>query len=64
MAIYRLLQNSAFGPEEIARLSEAYEGVSAHLRLTDRTPGDTAADIELFIKALGLLHRPQAVATA
>jgi Protein of unknown function (DUF2384) len=35
-----------------------------HPALDNRTPGDTAADIELFIKALGLLHRPQAVAAA
>jgi hypothetical protein len=25
MAIYRLLQNSAFGPEEIDRMTTAYE---------------------------------------
>jgi hypothetical protein len=33
-----------------------------HPSLDNRTPGDVAADIELCIKALGLLHGPLAVA--
>jgi len=33
-----------------------------HPSLDNRTPGDAAADIELCIKALGLLHGPLAVA--
>jgi hypothetical protein len=36
MAIYRLLQNSAFGPKEIAFLSEAYEQSLRALGLKDR----------------------------
>jgi hypothetical protein len=36
MAIYRLLQNSAFGPEEIARMTTAYEDALRVLGLTDR----------------------------
>jgi hypothetical protein len=36
MAIYRLLQNSPFGPEEIAVLTDAYEGILRKLNLTDR----------------------------
>jgi hypothetical protein len=33
-----------------------------HPSLDNRTPRDAAAEIELFIRALGLLHRPRAVA--
>ena len=36
MAIYRLLQNSAFGPEAIAHLAAAYEKALLALRLEDR----------------------------
>jgi hypothetical protein len=36
MAIYRLLQNSAFGPEEIDRMTIAYEEALRVLGLTDR----------------------------
>lgn len=36
MAIYRLLQNSAFGPEEIERMTTAYEDALRILGLTDR----------------------------
>ena len=36
MAIYRLLQNSAFGPEEIERMTTAYEDALRALGLTDR----------------------------
>jgi hypothetical protein len=36
MAIYRLLQNSPLGPEEIAVLTEAYEGTLRKLKLVDR----------------------------
>ena len=37
MAIYRLLQNSPLGPEEIAILTDAYERTLSHLRLVDRS---------------------------
>jgi uncharacterized protein (DUF2384 family) len=35
-----------------------------HPPLDNRTPRDAAAEIELFIRTLGLLHRPRAVAAA
>ena len=37
MAIYRLLQNCAFGPDEIERITMAYEGALRVLGLADRT---------------------------
>jgi len=36
VAIYRLLERSAFGPEEIAILAAAYEDALRILKLTDR----------------------------
>ena len=36
MAIHRLLQNSALGPEEIERMTAAYEGALRALDLNDR----------------------------
>jgi hypothetical protein len=36
MAIYRLLQKSALGPEEIAVLTDAYEHILRKLSLVDR----------------------------
>ena len=36
MAIYRLLQNSPLGPEEIAVLTDAYERTLRALQLVDR----------------------------
>jgi hypothetical protein len=43
MAIYRLLKNCAFGPEEIKVLTTAYEDTLRTLRLADRA--DPAAEI-------------------
>jgi hypothetical protein len=37
MAIYRLLQNSAFGPEQIRYITKAYEDALRALGLADRT---------------------------
>jgi hypothetical protein len=37
MAIYRLLQEAAFSPEDIGRMTAAYEAALRLLRLTDRT---------------------------
>jgi hypothetical protein len=37
VAIYRLLQNSGFGPEDIEGMTAAYEKVLVLLRLRDRT---------------------------
>lgn len=36
MAIYRILQNSPLGPEEITRLSEAYEQALCMIGVQDR----------------------------
>jgi hypothetical protein len=36
VAIYRLLQNSVFGPEEVGRLAAAYEDALTALGLSDR----------------------------
>jgi hypothetical protein len=36
VTIYRLLQSSVFGPEEIARMASAYEEALKALRLADR----------------------------
>lgn len=41
MAIYRLLQNSGFGPEDIERMTAAYEKGLIQLGLKDRTDGVT-----------------------
>ena len=37
MAIYRLTQHSAFGPDEIALMHEAYEAALVKLDLKDRS---------------------------
>src|SRR4029078_2636942 len=37
VAIYRLLQNSAFGPDEVERITMVYEGALRVLGLADRT---------------------------
>ena len=37
MPIYRLLQQSAFGPEEIDRLATAFEEALRALKLSDRS---------------------------
>jgi hypothetical protein len=37
MAIYRLVQEAAFSPEDISRMTAAYEAALRLLRLTDRT---------------------------
>jgi hypothetical protein len=37
VAIYRLLQDAAFGSDEIERITAAYESVLKLLRLSDRT---------------------------
>ena len=36
MAIYRLIANGSFGPDEIAAMTAAYEHALIDLRLTDR----------------------------
>ena len=48
MAIYRLIANGAFGPDEIKAMTEAYERALADLRLNDRDDPIT----ELIVKAI------------
>jgi hypothetical protein len=51
MAIYRLLQNSPLGPEEIRRMTDAYEHALHLLRVTRRSDPITE-DIALKIVAI------------
>jgi hypothetical protein len=37
VAIYRILQNSAFEPEDVKRMTDSYEAVLRELNLVDRT---------------------------
>jgi len=55
MAIYRLLENTAFGPEEIERLVTAYEQTLRALRLKDRSDPITQLVAEKII-AIGRLR--------
>jgi hypothetical protein len=52
MAMYRLLQHSAFGPEDLNRLGAAYERTLEALGLTDRNDPMT----ELVAKKLLAIH--------
>jgi integrase len=52
VAIYRLLQNSAFGPEDIERLSAAYEEALRLLQLSDRTDAATQIIARRIIHAI------------
>jgi hypothetical protein len=51
VAIYRLLQNSAFGPEDIERLSTACEEALRLLQLSDRTDAATQIIARRIIQA-------------
>jgi hypothetical protein len=53
MAIYRLLQNSPLGPDELSRLGTAYERTLEALGLSDRNDPFT----ELVAKKLLALHQ-------
>jgi hypothetical protein len=61
MAIDRLLQNSAFGPEDIERLSAAYEEALHLLQLSDRTDPITQIVAQRIIEAAktGVRERSQ-----
>jgi hypothetical protein len=48
MAIRRFIEEGAFGPDEIAAITDAYEAALAVLRLTDRDDPIT----ELIAKAI------------
>ena len=50
MAIYRLLQRSAFGPEDTTRLAEAYERALVQLELKDRDDPLTESIAKLIIE--------------
>jgi hypothetical protein len=50
MAIYRLLQNSAFGPEDTKRMGEAFELALAQLELKDRDDPLTESIAKLIIE--------------
>jgi len=54
MAIYKLLQNTAFEPEDIERLVSAYEQTLRALRLKDRSDPITQLVAEKII-AIGRL---------
>jgi hypothetical protein len=53
MAIYRLLQNTSFGPEELSKLGAAYERTLEALGLTDRNDPMT----ELVARKLLAIHQ-------
>ena len=55
MTIHRLLRNTTFGPEEIARLVTAYEGALKALGLRDRSDPITQLVAEKII-AVGRLR--------
>jgi hypothetical protein len=50
VAIYRLLQKSAFSPEDIKRMANAYERAFAQLGLQDRNDPLTEAVAKLIIE--------------
>ena len=50
MAIYRLLQKAAFGPEDTKRMGEAYELALAELGLKDRNDPLTETVAKLIIE--------------
>ena len=50
MAIYRLLQNSEFGPEEIDRMTAAYEDALRVLRLANRSDAITDLVAEKIVE--------------
>jgi hypothetical protein len=66
LAIYRLLENSSHGPEEIKRMTDAFEEALRILRLSDRL-GPVSELVAARIVAIAkpayairwlLLHRP------
>jgi hypothetical protein len=56
MTIYRLLQHSAFGPDDVARLGEAYEAALMQLNLATKRNDpltETVAKVILEIAQTG-----------
>jgi hypothetical protein len=52
VAIYRLLREASFGPEEIERMTAAYEAALKLLRLSDRTDPITELVAQKIIEAV------------
>jgi hypothetical protein len=50
MAIYRLLQKSAFEPDDIKRMTDAYEQALAELGLEDRNDPLTETVAKLIVE--------------
>jgi hypothetical protein len=50
MAIYRLFQKTAFEPEDVKRMSEAYERALIQLGLTDRNDPLTETVAKLIVE--------------
>ena len=50
VAIYRLLQKSAFGPDDIKRMSDAYERALVALELKDRDDPLTETIAKLIVE--------------
>jgi hypothetical protein len=57
VAIYRLLQGAAFGPEEIAVMAEAYETTLKRLHLVDRSDPVTQIIAKKIIEIAGTDER-------
>jgi hypothetical protein len=51
VAIYRLLRETKFGPEETERITAAYEAALKLLRLTDRTDPITELLAQKIVEA-------------
>jgi hypothetical protein len=58
MAIYRLLQNSALGPKEVSRITEAYEQALITLCVKDRDDPLTEMIAKTIINAQTGVHEP------
>jgi hypothetical protein len=64
VAIYRLLQNSVLGPEDIQRLATAYEDALHALELTDRSDPITQIIAKRIIEAAQIGMRDPATLCA
>lgn len=66
MAIYRLLQHAPFGPDDISRLTAAYQQTLSALRLKDRSDPLTqlVARRIIEIAQTGVRDPPQLAALA
>jgi len=50
MAIYRIMEKSGFGPEDVQRMSDAYEEALRRLKLGDRNDPLTEIVAKLIIE--------------